>query len=288
MFTRRLCVLCSAFGSWVATAGLLAAPIGHPTPPPCSADGTCVPARATWGYHRTQWRLWPGTSIDDALPGDEAALGSDYIGPTAKPERAVEDKQAPPKVEALEPESEAPDAGGTEFELPEMDMEDAAPGERQPAEPDGLAPPRPGFMDRVPGGLPFDEPAEEAAPAVPRQEPALPFGQPPAAPLDRPTPPADLFPSNMPRRMEGPSLGDDRPPALPFAMQQGVQQQSPQPVSGQSLILPAAGYQSSPLSRPSASRIPVEISRPRVERAAAVGNFSDAPPHMPQGLFGNR
>lgn len=214
MTTRRLRIISLALAPWLASASLFAAPLGQITPPPCSADGSCVPARTTWGYHKTQWRLWPGTSVETRTADDTRSARGSELGATAKPDPTREDKLAPPKVDALDPDSgdSEPEA---EFELPEL--RDFAPPAREPAENDSnrFEPPRPGFLDR-PLGAPADAPSGEAAPD--RPAPRIPFGQPPAAPERAVTPPDDLFPYNQPSVRP---YGDDVPPPLPFVQSPG-------------------------------------------------------------------
>ncbi len=203
------------------------------------------------------------------------------MGPTANPDPRVEDKQAPPKVEALDPEAaEPPDPDDNTFELPEMDTPDP----ERPAAADPLTPPPPGFMNRPPGELPFGQPAnsDDSTPQVP--EPSLPFGQPPA---EAPRPPADLFPSNSQGQPVGPRFSGDAPPALPFAIQpqaRPVIRRAP----SSSFVLPASVSGEAKDANATASRIPTAAAPQHVQRAAAISHFGDAPPHMPQGWFDGR
>ncbi len=262
--------LLGAMVPWIATASLLAGPIGQPTPCPCAADGACVPARATWGYTRTQWRLWPGTTLDDARSGAEPTIGKPQIKPISPPNPTVEDKLAPPKVEALEAESRDEEASADrDFELPELPERE----DDDNAEPDRFRPPRPGFMDRPPGSGLFDEPTEPDNGG----ESDLPFSQPPPAPTETPQPPADLFPNNQQRGPTGPSLGDDAPPAFPFAMQPNTGSAAPARRTTQ-IVLPATAIAAHSVH--TVSRIPVHAA-PQRTRQAALNQVGDAPPSMP-------
>ena len=279
MISRRLRVLATLMAPWLAAASLLAAPIGKPTPGSCTADGLCTPRRATWGFSNTRWRTWPGTSIDDGRAADPGAIGQEQIGETDKPDPRREDKLAPPKVDALD---ETPDeAPADDGELPEMPAGEAEDGDAGAEEgPGRFEPPRPGFMEGGPG-LPFGEPAEGAAPAG---QPGLPFGQPPAAPET--TPPADLFPSNAPVFPQH-AQGEDAPPALPLSLKSGSKR-SPRRSARPQFVIPASATTTKSAGGATASRISVTATPPRIQRAVAEQQFSDAPPHLPQGLFENR
>jgi len=227
-----------------------------------------VPARATYGYTKTQWRLWPGTSIDTKSTDDTRLPGAPQIGPTAKPDPAREDKLAPPKIDALEPKSR--EEQREEIELP--DLGEFAPPPREPADEGGaerLEPPRPGFLDR-PLGLPQDEAPSEGAPAQPSN--ALPFGQPPAGPA---TPPADLFPSNLR------PYGNDVPPPLPFVNSPGKRAPAPRRQVVSSPVMQASA--SLAMHRDSqVVAIPAQLPPQHAsQQVKPRSNSSDSPPALP-------
>ncbi|QDU53939.1 hypothetical protein [Aeoliella mucimassa] len=308
MTTRCLRRIGAALVPWVATASLLAAPIGQPTPPPCSPEGVCTPERPTWGYTKTKWRPWPGTTTGQSQPGEEAPVGSGIIGPNKHPAPEAEDKMAPPKVEALEPTPDEPAATDEGMDLPtneefDTDARPARPNRPAPAaEPNPLQPPRPAFMeDSLPFGGPGDDgPALPGQPAAPAENPGsgLPFGQPPAAP-------SGLFDSGMilpPASTTLTKTNRDAPPQLPFSMQ-SARPAAPQPavarpryeVATASMVVPAAATDSrSQASQPAqASVIPTTNGTSHNRNAGfqqrkKASELGDTPPHLPAGLFGNR
>lgn len=268
MTTRRLRIVSGALAPWIASASLFAAPLGQITPPPCSADGSCVPARATYGYHKTQWRLWPGTSISTKSADDTRRPSATDIGPTAKPDPDREDKLAPPKVDALEPKSREEER--EDIELP--DLGEFAPPPREPADNGGaerLEAPRPGFLDR-PLGVPLDEQPAEGA--QPRPNNTLPFGQPPAAPA---TPPDDLFPSNLR------PYGNDVPPPLPFVISPGKRVPAPRRQVVSSPVLQASASLATHRDHQVvaiATQLPASKTPPQVKSRSHSG---DTPPALP-------
>ena len=283
MTTRRLRILCAVLVPLATTASSMAEPIGHPTPCPCMADGACIPDRATWGYHKTQWRLWPGTTLDQGASTEATAVGSGQVRDTAKPDPRSEDRLAPPKVEALDPQpAEKPPADDSNFELPEIDAPAAE--ENGDAQRGPLDIPPPDFIRR-PDALPFDKPTDDGT-GQPSDQPSLPFGQPPAAPQETPQPPADLFPSNMKRRPAAPAVADDVPPALPFGIERNTRPARPRATNAD-FVLQASASRPSDIRRPTVSRIPTTASRQHVEQAA-FNHIGDTPPQLPPGLFGSR
>lgn len=263
---------------WLSTASLVAAPIGRPTPCPCTADGACAPS-GPWGYSQTEWRLWPGTSLDQRGAEESSAIGAGSIGPARLPDPRGEDKLAPPKVEALEPQSQAPRGNDSQFELPAAEeFENGQPGERRPEGPNRLAPDRPGFMDRAPGGFePEAAPAGEGRPAA---QPTLPFGQPPAAP------PTELFPASTSEpSMQGPSLGMDTAPPLPLGLtphrRLPLQRTTP-PAHVRSANVQTVSAQLEPgTTHQSVTRIPVGT----VRQPARSPHHTEAPPQLPASLM---
>ena len=277
MTTRRLRMLCTTLAPWLAAASLLAAPIGRPTPPPCAVDGACKPTGA-WGYSGTRWRTWPGVSTEDGQAAEPGAAGADLIGPTSKPDPRSEDKLAPPKVEALDPQRDEARSDDSDFELPEMPEGEGGEEADDDEGPGRFEPPRPGFMDRAPFEDPTEAPAGDA-------QPGLPFGQPPATPFQPTNPPADLFPLNgRPATTPQHVRSDDAPPALP---QQWQPRRQPPRTAGPQLVLPTTATLTNQPGRNVASAISAVPTPTRVQRAAAMEHFGDAPPHMPQGLFGS-
>lgn len=263
MTTRRLRVLAAAILPWMATASLLAAPIGRPTPPPCSAEGACVPYRPTWGYTQTQWRLWPGTTLDERGEAAESKIGGGDIGDTDPPDAEHEDRLAPPTVEALEPE---PAPRRSEEETPGVDLptEDELERPERPADPPASDPSDlPEFMREQPGDMPSGEQPSD---------PSLPFGQ----------PPSDIFPGSS-RAPTGPRFGGDAPPPLPLGIRPG-QMDKPQRMPAPRAILPASATTSMEVARPQVSLIPAE-AKPTAGVQQAGG---DTPPAMPRGLFNRR
>lgn len=168
--------------------------VDHATPAPCTAEGGCYPARATFGWNRTNWRRWPGT--EEGGPAPLPADASDaLVPPFEEPAPEDEDQQAPPSLES---------------EL------EAAADEGEPA-PSGTAAPRPAVEVELP---PLPEPAlprpgRPAAPAGQDAPPALPFGfrGPAVAPRQDawapPAPPSVGMPASLPKP------GADAPPPLP-------------------------------------------------------------------------
>lgn len=274
MTTQRLHSLGAFALAWVSTASLIAAPIGRPTPCPCTADGSCSPS-GPWGYSQTAWRLWPGTKLDQRGDAESSAVGAGSIGPARLPDPRGEDKLAPPKVEALDPQPEEP--RDTEFELPDVEeFENGEPAEREAEGPDRLAPQRPGFMDRAPGGFQLDAaPAGEGAPAA---QPTLPFGQPPAAP------PTELFPSSSSEApVQGPSLGMDSAPPLPFGLTPHRRLAKPRPVRP-AQVVPVSAQMQIGSHQAAVARIPVQAS----QQPVVSQRVTEAPPQLPGSLLRSR
>lgn len=270
MTTRRLRPVIAAVYPWLAAGSLLAAPIGKPTPPPCSAEGACVPRRATWGYSQTQWRLWPGTTIESEGSAKGPAIGGTDIPGTDFPLPANEDLLAPPMVDALEPAPPVePNTDDEGRELPSR--EELENGER-PVRPTTPTPPRPGFMNPAPNELPEGQPVLPFGqpPAGGGAEPALPFGQPPTA----------LPPSSSREPIQGPAFGGDAPPPLPVGLNPGGTPRPPRSFSPQ-VVLPATAVmdqQQGTVQR--AAMIPVHVpAQGSVRRAGG-----ELPPTLPQGI----
>jgi hypothetical protein len=276
MTTRRLRLIAATVYPWLAAGSLIAAPIGRPTPPPCSAEGACTPNRASWGYSQTQWRLWPGTTIDSEGSQKQPAIGGVDIPPIQPPLPANEDLLAPPNVEGLEPvpPAEPEDEGEGPAELPPGDNADNGEQPARPAAPNTVTPPRPGFMDRAPGevpaaqpNLPFGQPPAEggAAPA----QPNLPFGQPPAN---------NFGPNSSREPVQGPSFGGDAPPPLPIGLNPRGNSRPTRPFAPQ-VVLPATAVmdqQAGGVQR--AAMIPVHApAQGGVQRAGG-----EVPPGLPQ------
>jgi len=98
------------------------------TPPPCAADGTCIPNPVTWGFYATNWNRWPGSvpAEPTAAEGGEAEGQLELPEGPLAPEAAKEDMAGPER-----PESEQQGApAGTP----------AAPTTPQAAPEDGLTP----------------------------------------------------------------------------------------------------------------------------------------------------
>lgn len=272
MTTRRLRVLTAALVPWVATASVLAAPIGRPTPPPCAAEGACVPRRATWGYSETQWRLWPGTSLSDDDEAGEQKIGGVDVPDTDPPLPKNEDRLAPPTVDALEPEAEVRGPGDEAAPGIELPSDDEFEGTGQPAvAPDAVNPPLPPFMREGAGEAPDGQPPEGG------DRPGgtdLPFGQ----------PPADLFRDSSQVPLKGPSLGGDAPPPLPVGLRTPGRLNSPNRLPAPQMVLPASATSPTRDARPQVSLIPAEASQSNSVQQAG----GDTPPAMPRGLFNFR
>ncbi len=201
MTIRRLRHACALFIAVVVLVGgatdLFAASALQPIPGPCTAEGTCVPARSAWGFTPVTWRTWPGSETPSTRSIDEGpSLGDPGIPKRLKPAPEVEDQAAPEKVEALDPESNEGRAE-SDIELPDF------PGPEEGSTEENLPPlrpktPLPGFMKDAPANLPF--------------------GQPPETPAAAPAPADNLFPLHQNLPSGGPRLfGGDAPPPLPFA-----------------------------------------------------------------------
>jgi hypothetical protein len=277
MTTRRLRLIAATVYPWLAAGSLLAAPIGRPTPPPCSAEGACTPNRPSWGYSQTQWRLWPGTTIDSEGSQKQPSIGGVDIPPIQPPLPANEDLLAPPTVEALEPTPPAePGTDDEGVELPLGDEGENNEGPARPAVPDTITPPRPGFMDRAPGELPAGQPdlpfgQPPAGGNVPAAEPNLPFGQPPAN---------NFQPNSSREPIKGPSFGGDAPPPLPIGLNPRGTMRPTRPFAPQ-VVLPATAVmeqQHSGVQR--AAMIPVHApAQGGVQRAGG-----EVPPGLPQAF----
>ncbi|QDU91667.1 hypothetical protein Pla175_50970 [Pirellulimonas nuda] len=176
------------------------------TPPPCSAEGGCVPNRTDYGYYPGRWRRWPG-DYDEAFP-TPAGTAEESALPTVEPiAPEVEDRQAPPPSESKEEPETSDDAGsGGEMELPPLPGLPGLPGMPGPGPGAGSgdAPAPPSGGSNPPPRLPFGPPAG--------------FGNPPGAsgggtPAGG-APPAGGGGVGFPRQGSR-DRSDDLPPALP-------------------------------------------------------------------------
>ncbi len=199
------CTSLSLLCSWCLTAAVGG---GHtpPSPPPCTADGVCLPARH-WGIVQPKWRQWPGTSTAaDSTP----TPATDPLGPLVQPPPIDEDREAPPQIQAIEPEVES-SGGASGFELPPMpEFETPSPDQGGSAPPPAAPPTGQGNpVPNTPGPLDL---------------PPLPFGD----PLPSLTPPQQIQQSRVPppaRQQSTQVAGvnrDNAPPTMPFAIQQAV------------------------------------------------------------------
>lgn len=87
-----------------------------PVPPPCAADGTCLPNRGEWGYYQTNWNRWPGqaepgpTDAEQVADEDQPSLPSGPVTPGPR-----EEEQRGP----VKPLSEQRPGGPAEAPLPQ-------------------------------------------------------------------------------------------------------------------------------------------------------------------------
>jgi hypothetical protein len=205
----------------VATAGLcllgslaLAGTHTPPSPPPCTADGGCHPARE-WGIQRPRWRRWPGAESSTAARDGAVADPRNPLSDYAKPDPTEEDREAPPRVDAIErPPVET--GGARDVEIPPMPEFD------RPA-PEGDVPP----MPRAPGGesgeggIPGIELPPVAPPTTnPLDLPPLPFGD-PLPNNARPSATRQVVGTSGPRLLP-PAPKDNAPPAMPVALESAL------------------------------------------------------------------
>lgn len=141
------------------------------TPPPCTADGSCTPNRATFGVHPTRWRRWPGDTDSTGPTLSEATEGDSLLTPFETPEPEEEDQHAPPPIEDDPGFEEADELPPLEIDLPplperQLDVPARPSGDEPPALPFGAAPSKSSMPSMVsePASqdLPvFDEPTRE-------------------------------------------------------------------------------------------------------------------------------
>lgn len=274
MNTRR-CLFAAGITWWMATTAALAGDLDRATSPPCSVDGTCLPQRATWGYYQTNWRRWPGTDIERKVEEVQLPAGEGDIGPTQPPGPFVEDRQAPPKVEALEPLPPRTPTEPGELDLPLLPERDEPgvpqeDGTQNGGRPGLEAPPMPPFLEGPPE-LPFGQPPGGGQPG------GLPFGQPPQEPAETPSPATDLFPSNLLPQQRS-LRGEDAPPPMPFVRLVDRRPQPAQPAESTSAVRLAA-VSLPDAERMTASAIPTHVApQPPIQPA---GHLGDAPPELP-------
>ncbi|MDC0936611.1 hypothetical protein OAS39_10015 [Pirellulales bacterium] len=107
-YAVRVALVASAAAIVFGPAALFAA--HPPTPPPCAADGTCLPKWTTWGVYKTNWRPWPGDNagITPTPAASEPSPGSaEDLGGFQLPEPRDETKVGPQAIER-----DAPADGG--------------------------------------------------------------------------------------------------------------------------------------------------------------------------------
>ncbi len=255
----------SLIGSWC----LASAVGGHPTPPsppPCTADGACLPAQP-WGLTKPRWRQWPGTPSGELATPTPAA---DPLGPIVQPPPIDEDREAPPQIEAIEPEADT-SSGASGIELPTLPEFDT------PATEEGRTAPPPAGPPAGPGKPGIGVPG-------PLDLPPLPFGD----PLPSLTPSTQIQQSRVmpvapqPTRAASASR-DNAPPAMPFALQQAV---------GNSVLQASfAPTQCEPVPYKHVPREPVQhesaIDRSVAPAVATSPVGSNAPPALPAIFYQN-
>lgn len=161
---QACCESCGPVASCPGCQRLGFACVDHATPPPCTAEGGCYPARESFGYYPQRWRRWPGSDYEAPAP-ELAVEGEDSLLPSFDPPAAEEeDQRAPPPIEDVDisgaDEEEGfdqdSDAPGLEINLPPL----PEPGGRE-----GPRPAAPRFREGPPelpfGFRPANEPTRE-------------------------------------------------------------------------------------------------------------------------------
>ncbi len=169
------------------------------TPPPCAAEGGCIPNSGEYGHYQGRWRRWPG-DYDEAFPTPAGDASQPALPDVEKIEPEVEDRQAPlPTEQEPSGDQDAEAAGSGEMELPPLPGLPALPGP-------GASP----GTGSGPNGPP-------PAPGGPNAPPALPFGPPPGfgPPSGTGSAPASGG-FGTPRQSRGFQSDGDEPPTLPL------------------------------------------------------------------------
>jgi len=262
------------WGGSPGAPGLAAAHVGAAgnrgqTPPPCSADGLCIPRPQTYGVYWTRWRTFPG---DVAVrPPTEAERRErpeveDRLEGMILPE-PTEEGQIGPQAPARRGAGEggpALEEGATPSDIPLPGI--GAPPAQPPT--DGAAPFPPPAEGAQPPAPPADVPrGPEIGPGSESgDDPLDPFGTAP------PKPPAWL--SRAVPMIKPPAIvaATKRPPALP-------------PVSK----APVLSIQQAPIIRPTSIAMPVtETAAPWLTTPSVVDgpnlHGDDAPPGLPAAL----
>jgi hypothetical protein len=147
-------VVCSLAVACLATSWVAAAPR---TPPPCAADGVCLPSRETWGWYQTNWRPWPGekpfASPEEAEPDGDAVLEEEDLGDVQLPPPAREEDINPATPEGQAPAAEGGEAPASPLDVP-IPGEAPFPGEPQ-QQPNLFDDPAGDPLDSLPGLDPF-------------------------------------------------------------------------------------------------------------------------------------
>ena len=218
------------------TAGLLMVGFGsaslaippcveRPTPPPCCADGRCMPNPMTFGWYETRWRRWPLENVQEPPKGPAGELQlKNEIPRFESPPAEEEDRKAPPPTVSHDESGAARIApGGAQ-----------TPGGQSGAEGRGAPPttpirenepptaPRrtlPPYDPQNPGATPGMRPLNNTGPTGELDPPpSLPFG-PQLTREPAPVREANRGPALQPPRPVRPAnaaaTSDDPPPALP-------------------------------------------------------------------------
>lgn len=194
--------------------------VAPPSPPRCSADGTCHPKHNTWGHYGQRWRPWPGVEFTSAEP--DGTPGTSVLGGRGyeTPDPEEEERQAPPPLESSQPADEeegtVPPADTPPLNLPPL------PFQTPPAPPqeNGQTPPP---------TLPFGQPTPPQTPVpstiptfrpLPGTEPVPAPGSPPR-PTEVPLSPPGARRLPQVRPGQPATAGaEDAPPALPLQLTQ--------------------------------------------------------------------
>lgn len=187
--------------------------VDHATVAPCTAEGGCRPAAATYGWYKPNWRRWPGTADARSTPRSADPAEDSLLPQFEPPEPEEEDKQAPPPIDDNESDAEAGDSSFEGFDT----ATDSNDGDRTgielnlPRRPESPVPSTP---------APRVLPPRPSRPEFGNGPPSLPFGfvppNPSAAPARQRAQPAAMPIEAVPVSLPAAKRSEGGPPPLPF------------------------------------------------------------------------